>query len=141
MFQMETMACHADSSIVEDWHSQLNLLTVRLCMQVFIATEINFYHVFIWKYFYNVKSAGEHGTLFQLRNLVQCTNVRNNLKSDFNVCGDFLITVVRGLIVSAAMIVAQIPGDACLLPEQDPFRRHNKPSDVYFCRLFLQSQP
>ena len=45
--------------------------------------------------------------------------MRNDPKSDFNACEDFLITVVKGLVVSAAMNVAQIPGDACLLPEQE----------------------
>ena len=62
----------------------------------------------IWKYFYNINSASEHGTLYQLRNKINRTNVVKNPKSNYNACGDFLETVVVGHVLGAAMQILEI---------------------------------
>ena len=55
----------------------------------------------IWKYFYSYLSASEHGTLYQLRNKLNRTNVVKTPKKDVNACEDFLDIVTSGLVVSA----------------------------------------
>lgn len=55
----------------------------------------------VWKYFYSKKSARDHGTLYQLRNLLYRTNVVSRPKKDFNTCDDFFETVVTSHIVTA----------------------------------------
>ena len=62
----------------------------------------------IWKYYYNSNSATEHGTLYQLRNKLNCTNVLKNPKSNFNACDDFIETVVVGHILAAAFNFLEI---------------------------------
>lgn len=62
----------------------------------------------IWKYFYDTNSASEHGTLYQLRNKINRTNVVTNPKSNYNACGDFLETVIVAHILSAAMKILGI---------------------------------
>ena len=57
----------------------------------------------IWKYFYDVGSGREHGTLYQLRNKINRTDVVKNPKSNFNACDDFLEIVVNAHVVSAAL--------------------------------------
>ena len=57
----------------------------------------------IWKYFYDVGSGREHGTLYQLRNKINRTDVVKNPKSNFNACDDFLEIVVNAHIVIAAL--------------------------------------
>ena len=57
----------------------------------------------IWKYFYSMLSSGEHGTLYQLRNLINRTNVVKDPKSDFNACNDFFILIVTCYIIVAAL--------------------------------------
>jgi L1 cell adhesion molecule like protein len=53
----------------------------------------------IWKYFYSNKSFREHGTLSQLKNLLERTNVKKDPSSNFNSCEDFFITIIKGLVV------------------------------------------
>ena len=57
----------------------------------------------IWKYFYSLKSPGEHGTLYQLCNKLNRTNVCVNPDKDVNACEDFLLQVVSAHIVAAAL--------------------------------------
>ena len=57
----------------------------------------------IWKYFYNVGSGRQHGTLYQLRNKTNHTDVVKNPKSNFNACDDFLEIVVNAHMLSAAL--------------------------------------
>lgn len=59
----------------------------------------------IWKYFYSRKSAREHGTLYQLRNLLCRTNVVSKPKNDFNACDDFFKLVTTCHILAAALEV------------------------------------
>ena len=56
----------------------------------------------IWKYFYNTNSGAEHGTLYQLRNLINRNDVSKIPKGNFNSCEDFLQIVVTAHILSAA---------------------------------------
>ena len=56
----------------------------------------------IWKYFYDTNSGAEHGTLYQLRNLINCNDVGKIPKSNFNSCEDFLQIVLTAHILSAA---------------------------------------
>ena len=48
----------------------------------------------MWKYFYSTVSAGEIGTLFQLRNVTGRTNVNADPVHRFNECDDFFRLVV-----------------------------------------------
>ena len=50
-----------------------------------------------------MKSAGEHGTLFQLRNLINRKNVVVNPKSNFNLCDDFIQTIISSYILATAL--------------------------------------
>ena len=53
-----------------------------------------------------MKSATEKGTLYQLRNLLNRTNVVANPSKDFNACDDFFQLIVRSHIVVAAFLGA-----------------------------------
>ena len=70
--------------VVEDWHAKMSFLDV------------------IWKYFFNTWSAREHGTLYQLKNIINHTRVAKP-KDDFNACDDFFEIVITGHILAAAM--------------------------------------
>ena len=52
---------------------------------------------------YSASSGSDGGTLFQLRNLVNRRNVRVDPSDDVNSSEDFLLTVVEGHILAAAM--------------------------------------
>lgn len=58
----------------------------------------------IWKKLYKATSGSDHGTLFQLRNLVQFErrNVRKTPKKDFNAHHDFFSVVLTSHILAAA---------------------------------------
>ena len=62
----------------------------------------------IWKYFYSERSAGDHGTLYQLRNRLNRTNVAKKPKNDMNACEDFIEIVTSGHIVAAALETFQL---------------------------------
>jgi len=46
---------------------------------------------------------GEHGTLYQLKNLITYKNVPKNLKSNFNAGDDFLELVITAYIIQGAL--------------------------------------
>lgn len=56
----------------------------------------------IWKYFYDTFSAKEHGTSYQLKNLINRTHITKP-KQDFNACDDYFEIVMTGYISAAAM--------------------------------------
>ena len=62
----------------------------------------------IWKYYYSIGSATEHGTLYQLRNKINRTNVVKNPKSNFDACEDFIETIITGHILIAALKTLEI---------------------------------
>lgn len=62
----------------------------------------------IWKYYYSISSAAEHGTLYQLRNKINRTDVVKNPKSNFDACDDFIETIIIGYILSAALKTLEI---------------------------------
>ena len=70
--------------VIEDWHAQVAFLDV------------------IWKYFYKVSSAREHATMYQLRNVINRTNVVTKPKVNFNACDDFFELIVTAHILAAA---------------------------------------
>ena len=78
----------------------------------------------IWKYFYSYRSAGDHGTLYQLRNKLNRTNVVQSPKKDANACEDFMYIVISGLVVAAALATFKMksvndhPADD-ILPDAD----------------------
>ena len=59
----------------------------------------------IWKRLYRPTTGSDHGTLYQLRNLVQRRNVGKQPKKDFNAHHDFFNVVVTSHILAAAMEV------------------------------------
>ena len=79
----------------------------------------------IWKYYYSVKSAGDKGSLFHLKNRLNRTNVPNEVKRDFNSAEDFIETITSSLIIAAALetlgmhSVEDTPGDCILKNAQD----------------------
>ena len=62
----------------------------------------------IWKYFYSEQSAGEHGTMYQLRNLLNRSNVPKKPKKNFDACDDFLCTLVESLLLVATLEYLQM---------------------------------
>ena len=48
-------------------------------------------------------SAGEHGTMYQLRNLLARTNVNENPQKDFNACDDFFQLIITSHILAASL--------------------------------------
>lgn len=62
----------------------------------------------IWKYFFSEKSASEHGTLYQLRNLLSQSNVTKHPKKNFDACDDFFIQVCNSLLLVASMDFLQM---------------------------------
>ena len=81
----------------------MNLLK-RFMLLSFIIIDIIIMQV-IWKYFYSKDSASDHGTLYQIRNLLHRTNIVNKPANDFNSCDDFFKLVVNCHILAAAMKV------------------------------------
>lgn len=59
----------------------------------------------IWKKLYKTSTASDHGTLYQLRNLVQRRNVGNKPKKDFNAHDSFFNLVITCHILAATMEV------------------------------------
>ena len=57
----------------------------------------------IWKYYYSNTSASDHGTLYQLRNVINRSNVSVKTKGNFNSCDDFLVLVITCYVLAAAM--------------------------------------
>lgn len=57
----------------------------------------------IFRYYYSVKSSAEHGTLYQLRNAINRTNVVKVPLDNFNACEDFFVLAIKCHILSAAM--------------------------------------
>ena len=47
-----------------------------------------------------MQSAGEHGTLYQLRYKLNRTNVVKDPMNDFNACDDFFDVVISGHIIA-----------------------------------------
>ena len=62
----------------------------------------------IWKYFYSTKSSSEHGTLYQIRNMIRRSSVVKKPKRNFNACEDFFITATHSLITASALEVLQM---------------------------------
>ena len=62
----------------------------------------------IWKYFYSEQSAAEHGTMYQLRNLLNRSNVPKKPKKNFDACDDFLCTLVETLLLVATLEYLQM---------------------------------
>lgn len=57
----------------------------------------------LWKYLYSSQSSSEHGTLYQLKNSINRTNVVKKPLDSFDACEEFLILVVHCHIIVAAM--------------------------------------
>ena len=60
------------------------------------------------KYYYTSKSAAEHGTIYQLRNAINRTNVINKPLDRFDACEDFFLLVVECHIIVAAMTMLEM---------------------------------
>ena len=102
----------------EDWHARLNLLEICTCM---LYPSVTIKQV-IWRHFYTRGSAVEHGTLYQLRNLLHRTNVINKPSHDFNACDDFLNLVNTSQVLFAALNTLSMSflGDIpCNIPEPE----------------------
>ena len=57
----------------------------------------------VWKYFYSTQSSGEHGTLYQLRNRLNHTNVVQKPSHDFNSCDDFFELIIISRVIAASL--------------------------------------
>ena len=109
--------------VIEDWHTKVNFLRVSLNIykQRFRVKLLLFVQV-IWKYYYNPKSSAEHGTLFQLRNVIHRTNVVKDPMKNYNACDDFFVLVIESHIVALAMNIlgmtnADQAPDSSILPD------------------------
>ncbi len=56
----------------------------------------------IWKYYYSISGA-DHGTLYQLRNLIGRSNVSGDPTKKYNECDDFFKLIVKCHILVAAL--------------------------------------
>ena len=102
---------HADSPVscleglipvAEDWHTKLNLLEVRAFVFSPVAITACIF-IGVWKYFYSTQSSGEHGTLYQLRNRLNHTNVVQKPSHDFNSCDDFFELIIINHVIAASL--------------------------------------
>lgn len=59
----------------------------------------------IWKWLYSKQSSTEMGTLYQLKNTINRTNVPSDPKDNLNACEDFLGVVLEAHIVAAAKTI------------------------------------
>lgn len=57
----------------------------------------------IWKYFLDTQSFKEHGTMYQLKNLINRSNITTIPKHNFNTCDDFIRLIIKCFILTAAM--------------------------------------
>ena len=73
-------------------------LVLRIGMQ---SLKVNLLEV-IWMYCYSKDSTLEHGTLYQLCNLINRSNV-GKPSADFNSCDDFFVLVITCHILTAAL--------------------------------------
>ncbi|XP_019863233.1 PREDICTED: uncharacterized protein LOC109592137, partial [Amphimedon queenslandica] len=71
--------------VSEDWHTKVILLEI------------------IWKRLYSTVSITDHGTLQQLRNLINRRNVVSDPKKDVNATEDFLNLVTTSYVLCVAM--------------------------------------
>ncbi len=62
-----------------------------------------FHTQIIWKYYFSSRSATDIGSLYNVRNRLNRTNVPTDVKKDFNACEDFIETVTQSQIVAAAL--------------------------------------
>ena len=83
----------------------------------------------MWKYFYSTVSAGEIGTLFQLSNVIGCTNVNADPVHRFNECDDFFRLVVTCHVLVSAMKLLSMKAldDIPSLPDYVPLTSGWKP--------------
>ena len=62
----------------------------------------------IWKRLYSTASVDQHGTLYQIRNLLHRTNVPKTPKSNVDACEEFFSFTVVGHVIAAAMKILDI---------------------------------
>ena len=67
----------------------------------------------IWKRLYKATSGSDHGTLYQLRNLVQQRNVGKQPKKDFSTHHDFFNVVLTSHILAVAMEMDNLEDEPC----------------------------
>ena len=89
--------------VCEDWHTKVVLLEVCMHIQNECMFHFNYIIQVIWKYFYSMNSAEQHGTRYQLRNRLNRRNVVKNPKSDFNACHDFINLITSSHLVAATL--------------------------------------
>ena len=76
----------------------------------------------IWKYFYSTKSGRDRGTLYNVWNSLNCTNVPINVKRDFNACEDFTEMFTSSQTSAVALMLFGMKSlddtpDTSILPE------------------------
>ena len=59
----------------------------------------------IWKNFYDISSADQKGTMYQLKCLINRSTVLTSPKRSFDSCNDFFSDVTKAYVISAAMSV------------------------------------
>jgi len=92
--------------VIQDWHAKVVLLRVSKLSKNTVYPCI--FPQVVRKYYYKASSAAEHGTLYQLRNKINRTDVVKDPKSNYNACDDFVETITIGHILCAAMKVLEI---------------------------------
>jgi len=82
-------------------------------------------------------SAGEHGTLYQLRNKLNHTNVVKDPKNDFNACDDFFDVVISDHIIAAFLVSLKMKSTSDT-PSDDVFPDvQNLWMSFQMCRIIL----
>lgn len=57
----------------------------------------------IWRYYFSKKSSSEHGTLYQLRNVINRSNVVKKPIDCYDATDDFFKLVIESLVITSAM--------------------------------------
>ena len=72
----------------------------------------------IWKYFYSTNSHQEFGTLYQIRNLVNRSNVNSLPVKNFNSCDDFFRMFISASVLAATMEMLEMTSLSCTPSEK-----------------------
>ena len=78
--------------IVDDWHTNMTFVKVAFIYVLLwkqLAYILQFCLQVIWKWLYSKQSATQKGTLFQLKNEINRTNIPTDPKDNLRACEDF----------------------------------------------------
>ena len=94
-------------AIIEDWHSRMTLLKVKI-ISIIQFRSLHFISQAIWGELYKTASAAERGTMYQLRNLINRTNVPKDPQDNMNAAEDYFLLLLHTHVVAAAKTIMKL---------------------------------